>query len=170
MRKSALRGLLGLVLTLACASCVEAQPTGLQPLQERPFITAQNPLEEALLVFVREPTPETEAAMGNALLTTTVFLKVDAEAAVALQNDSDARPARVNIWMVTLPDGRNALALYTSLERLKSAFADQPEIPWVSMTGAAALALARPDQPVALNWGVDPHVYWGPDLTAQLLD
>jgi hypothetical protein len=85
---------------------------------------------------------------------------VDAESAAALLTGGDASPTRLNIWMATLPDGRNALALYTSRDRLTAAFAGQREIPWVSMRGSAALALARLDQPVALNWAVDPYVYW----------
>lgn len=133
----------------------------------QPFITPENDLERALVAFADHPSPETETAVGEALLRSRVYVRIDDETARRFPALKDGQ---VNVWTVKLPDGRRALAIYTSMARFQTALAEEGSIPTMSLDGRRALLLARPDQPVALNWGLSPHVHWDPALTRRLLD
>lgn len=130
-----------------------------QPLPGRPFIVATNPLEESLLTFVETPSRETQIAMMRLFLTSVVYLKVppDSPPPQLSTPGQDISP-----WAVVLPDGRTAVAVYTSRERLAVAFADDPLTRWVSMKGDDVLRMIGATKPIALNWGVDPSVVLGP--------
>lgn len=133
----------------------------------QPFITPENDLERALVTFADHPTPETEAAVGEALLRSRVYVRIDEETATRFP---DLKDGQVNVWSVKLADGRNALAIYTSKARFETAVADEAPTPLMSLDGRRALRLAGPDQPVALNWGVNLHAQWDPVLTRKFLD
>lgn len=105
--------------------------------------------------FAREPNRVNEAALFGALKTATVYVKVGDE---AIGPDGKALPGgKVRIWTVTVPDGTQAVALYTSKTRIGAAFPPGTKIAYLGYSGSDALMIAI-DQPVALNWGVDPHV------------
>ncbi len=126
----------------------------------------ENELDQAVLAFAENPTPETEANMGRVLLTSTVYLKV-ADSYQAEASEATARRP-ISVWSVALPDGRNAMAMYTSKARFAAAFAEAPATNYIGVTGRSALVMAA-NSPVAINWGVDPHVYWNAELTADFL-
>jgi hypothetical protein len=133
----------------------------------QPFITPENDIERAVVAFADHPTPENEAAVGAALLQSRVYVRIDDGTARRFPALKDGQ---VNVWTVKLPDGRRALAIYTSKARFQTAFAEEGSIPTMSLNGRRALLLAGPDQPIALNWGVSPHVQWDPVFTRRLLD
>lgn len=150
---------LGIVLVLLFAGCGPAgkagQPAGLETTPEHPFIVAENVLEERLLAFVHRPDPATEKALLEALLNSVVYVKVGEE---AIDSDGKVKSApSIRVWTVTTADGSNAVALYTSKKRLREAFPKDQRLSYVGYSGLEALRIAV-NQPVALNWGVDPHV------------
>lgn len=151
------------VLCLALAGCNPAagsssdggQAAGLEPLPGRPLIVPENALEERLVQFAREPNSANEASLFEALKTATVYVKVGDE---VIGPDGKPLPGRkVRIWTVTVPDGTQAVALYSSKKRMGAAFSPETKISYLGYSGSDALRFAI-DQPVALNWGVDPHV------------
>lgn len=131
----------------------------------RAFIVPANDLERALVAFADNPTAGTQTAVASVLVTSIVYVKVE-------KSDLPGLAARTNegmsVWSVQLADGGQAIALFTSKERLAQAFAHEPEIAYAGMDGVAALEMAK-DSKVALNWGLDPHMLWGPDFTVQIL-
>lgn len=151
------------MLLLALAACNPAagsssdggQAAGFEPLPGRPFIAPENALEERLIQFAREPNSANEAALFEALKTAIVYIKVGDE---AIGPDGKPLPGKkLRIWTVTVPDGTQAVALHTSKKHLGAAFQPGTKIAYVGFSGNDALRFAI-DQPVALNWGVDPHV------------
>lgn len=101
------------------------------------------------------------------MLPSTVYIRV--EDATVMQSADQASTRRINAWSVTLPDGRGALAIYTSKSRFAAAFAEEERANYIGLSGRSALELAAGNQPVAINWGVDPHVYWNAELTERFL-
>ena len=143
-----------------------AQPTS-PPLEiDRPSLVPENDLERAVLSFAASPTPENEIDLGRSLLTSTVYVRV--ESALTVQPPGSAS-TQINVWSVTLPDGRAAIAIYTSKSAFASAFREEPRANYIGLSGSAALELAATDQPIAINWGVDPHVVWDARLTRAFL-
>jgi len=132
-----------------------------------PFITPANALERAVVAFADHPTPEGEAEIGRQLLQSTVYLSVDARTAASWAEGRRDMP--LNLWNVTLPDGRGALAIYTGRDRLAKAFRETDRHDYIAIDGLSALRLAGDGKPVAINWGVSPHIYWGPEQTIRLL-
>jgi hypothetical protein len=141
---------------LAVGSSPDAgEAAGLEPLPGRPFIVPENALEERLVQFAREPNSANEATLFEELKTATVYVKVGDE---VIGPDGKPVPGKkVRIWTVTVPDGTRAVALYTSKKRMGAAFSPETKIAYIGYSGGDALRFAI-DQPVALNWGVDPHV------------
>ena len=133
----------------------------------QPFITPENDLERAMVAFADHPTPEAQAVVGEALVRSRVYVRIDDETATRFPALKDGQ---VNVWSIKLPDGRRALAIYTSMARFQTAFAEDGPAAAMSLNGRRALLLARPDQPIALNWGLSPHVQWDPALTRKILD
>ena len=155
------------IILFGIADAAHAQSLRQQSAAEgRAFIVPANDLERALVTFADNPTPGTQTAVASALVTSVVYVKVE-------KSDLPGLAARTNegmsVWSVQLADGGQAVALFTSKERLAQAFAHEPEIAYAGMEGVAALEMAR-DSQVALNWGVDPHMLWGPDFTARVLN
>lgn len=156
------------VLALAPqAGCARSDSQQLSLEAQHPFIVAENELENALLAFARSPTRATEASLGRALLQSTVYIRV--ESPHVMQGADQASTQRINVGSVTLPDGRGALAIYTSKSRFAAAFAEEERANYVGLSGRSALELAAGNQPVAINWGVDPHVHWNAELTERFL-
>ena len=133
----------------------------------QPFITPENDLERAMVAFADRPTPEAQAAVGEALVRSRVYVRIDDETAARFPA---LKEGNVNVLAVKLPDGRNALAIYSSMARFQAAFAEDGPAAAMSLSGRRALLLARPEQPVALNWGLSPHIQWDPPLTRKILD
>ncbi len=161
-----------LFLAIACAAAVlgACHQGGLRNEAEaigEPFITPANALERAVVAFADRPTPESEAEVGRQLLQSTVYLSVDAE--TASEWVKGRRDMPLNLWNVTLPDGRNALAIYTGRDRLVKAFKETDRHDYIAIDGLSALRLAGNDKPIAINWGISPHIYWGPEQTTKLL-
>ncbi len=105
--------------------------------------------------FAHVPNSANEAALFEALKTATVYVKVGDE---AIGPDGKVLPGiKVRIWTVTVRDGTQAVALYTSKKRMGAAFPPGTKTAYLGYSGSDALKFAV-DQPVALNWGVDPHV------------
>ncbi|WP_396593203.1 SseB family protein [Brevundimonas sp. R86498] len=163
-RQAALITAMPLALGLL-AGCVRADLSS--RVNGRPTLAAENGLESAVVAFAHSPTPATEASLGRSLLGSTVYVRVD-DASVDDRTES-ASSRTIQVWSVTLPDGRAALAVYTSKTAFASAFRDEPRSNYIGLSGRAALELASIDQPVAINWGVDPHVYWEAGLTRTFL-
>jgi len=138
------------------------------PLEvERPSLVAENDLERAVFSFAARPTPDAESGIGRSLLRSTVYVRL--EHALIEQRPADLSSRQINVWSVTLPDGRKALAIYTSKAAFASAFRDEGHANYIGLSGRAALELAATDQPIAINWGVDPHIVWDAALTRAFL-
>jgi hypothetical protein len=153
------------ISAMAVSACKPRLRTEAEALGQ-PFITPENDLERAMVAFADRPTPEAQAAVGEALVRSRVYVRIDDETAARFPALEDGQ---VNVLAVKLPDGRNALAIYTSMTRFRAAFAEDGPAAAMSLSGRRALLLARPDQPVALNWGLSPHIQWDPALTRKIL-
>lgn len=146
---------------------VAATACAIPPQPGRPYLVPTNPLEKHLLAFACAPSPETEAALVAVLMESVVFVDVDPDS-VDPQTGHPKPGASMNVWSVTLPNGSKALAVFSSKEAMTYAFKDGKEHRFLAYSGADALAIAKGD-PVALNWGYDPHVVLPPALVARLL-
>ncbi|MDQ0465508.1 hypothetical protein QO010_003297 [Caulobacter ginsengisoli] len=163
------------LLALGCLAVVGGCGPGAPPapptermvakLDDRTFIKPANPLEQALVDAARRPgSLEAGQRLETALLTTKVYIPTTMGS--ALEGVIKPGPRDVQAWHVFLPDGRRALALYSSLDRLPVLKGVAQG--YIALSGRDALKMAA-DSPVALNWGVDPHVYWSPQQVVGIL-
>ncbi|NEX93652.1 SseB family protein [Caulobacter sp. 17J65-9] len=127
--------------------------------QERPYITAGNPLEESLLALARTPSPLTSQAFEDAFLSSKVYLVTTKE------GQAETRPP---FWRTAVGANADAMVVFTSEDRLREALTNEPTIYWVTMSGRDALRLGR-GLPVAINPGLRPPAVIQPAQAESLL-
>ncbi|NEX95014.1 SseB family protein, partial [Caulobacter sp. 17J65-9] len=134
-------------------------------LLERPFIAPANELEQRLVAMARNPSEASERAFGELLLTSKVYLVTNKEGYAAAKAGS----TDVSFWTAPLRAGTDALALFTSEQRVREAMANDGEIYMLAMPGRSALELAG-GVPIAVNYGLQPPAIVQPEQVALLLE
>jgi hypothetical protein len=136
--------------------------------QTRPgsgFIRPQNELEKHIDVLARRKTPAARRAFEECFLRSDLYLVTTPEGMWnARIKKSDGAIA---VWQGPLSDGRHAVALFTSPERMAQSFYAEDEVPYVKMNGRDTLDLAI-GGPLVVNYGLEPPVFIEPDRAKAL--
>ena len=133
-------------------------------LLEQPFITPANRLEERMVAMARDHSAANTRAFSDALLAETIYVPSTKEGFLLAKT----RPSAVTFIRMPIEDGRHAMVLFSSPDRLRQTFHNDTEWYIQSLTGRQALAVSK-GSPVVVNYALRPPVYIAPDQVEKLL-
>lgn len=123
-------------------------------MSQAPLDPPVNPLEE-LLKRAAEGDSQAQAEFGTALLEADLWVVGNVEGGVESARDGQAvlgPGARLRLFPARLADGREYLPVFTSLQRLRAAAAN--ESPHLGLPGRVLLRARPTELPVLINAGV----------------
>lgn len=140
--------------TAGPADCALKPPPGVT------LMTPNNALEAQYLDLLCKPSAEKDKAFAQAFAKSKLYVEI--------APGPPADDGGVGIWMVQLPDGSHAMAVYMSKEALAAAFHDGKMHRYAAYMAKDVLRMAD-GKAIALNWGVDPHFVIRPQAVIDLI-